>query len=128
MRGQRGLLLRRVPADVRTVGNRGSRDARERPPPSLAGSGGLGAEIRDQDHRDVVGAARVDRELHHVGGGTERVGQRLGQREPGQGGSLGQVVPQAVGADEQGPRPGRREPLDVRGALRVIGQVRSLTA
>src|SRR5260370_31881322 len=44
-------------------------------------SGLVRSELGDQDDRDVVCPARVDRKLHHVGGGAERVGQCLGQRK-----------------------------------------------
>ena len=91
--------------------------------PSTERSGSPGCGIGDQDHGDVVGAAGVYGELHHVEGGAERVVLRLGQREPGQVGGLGQVVPQAIRAYEQGAGPGRGVLLHVRLARRVTGQV-----
>src|SRR6202044_1550046 len=75
--------------------------------PSTEESGRFRGGVRDQDGGDVVAAAGVDGEPHHVVGGAERVGQRAGQREAGQFGRVGQVVPQAVGAHEQDPGPGR---------------------
>ena len=51
--------------------------------PSIDGSGCLRRGVGDQDGGDVVGAAGVDREAHHVVRGAERVGKRPGQREPG---------------------------------------------
>src|SRR5262249_8511352 len=39
---------------------------------------------RGQDHRDVVRAAGLQRELHQHRGRAQRVAQRSGQRQPGQ--------------------------------------------
>src|ERR1700683_5053540 len=64
--------------------------------PSTEGSGWFRCGVGDQDGGDVVGAAGVDSEPHQVVRGAERVGHGPGQREPGQFGGLGQVVPQAV--------------------------------
>src|ERR1700722_11930040 len=83
--------------------------------PNTDGQALFGSGVRDQDRGDVVGAAGLDREPHHVAGGAERVGQGTGQGEPGYFGRLGPVVPQAVGAHEQDPRAGRRMVLHVRG-------------
>ena len=74
----------------------------------------------NQHHGDVVHSSGVERELHQLGGGAERVGERGRERELSQARRIGPVVPQPVRADEHETGAGRFEPDAVRLGL---GQV-----
>src|SRR6516165_4244998 len=69
---------------------------------------------RHQHDRDVVHAAGVQGELQQRVGGAGRVVERVRERDLGQAGRVGPVVPQPVGTDQQDPAAGRLEPGHVR--------------
>src|SRR5580658_84017 len=68
---------------------------------------------RDEHHRDVVAAARFEREVHQRHRGAEGVADRAGQRQLSEPGRIWLVVPQPIGAEQHGTWPFRSEGTDV---------------
>src|SRR5581483_1862448 len=75
---------------------------------------------RNEYHGDVVHASGLQRKLHQLAGHAERVRQSRRHRALGEAAGFGQVVPQAVGAQQHRAGTGRGEREDVCLRLRDV--------